>query len=1126
LLAAQPVITEFMAANDGTLADGDLQFSDWIEVYNAGDVGIDLVGWHLTDDAMNMNKWTFPSVNLAPGGFLVVFASGQSVEGYVDAGGRLHTDFRLGAAGEFLALVQPDGSTIASQFAPTFPQQIPDVSYGVAMIGATINDDVKGYFLNPTPGEPNASQTDDIGPLVTSVEHAPAQPQPLEPLIVTAEFEPGQNPIAAASLTYGFMFGRTVTVPMVDDGTGADLAAADGLYTGEIPGGRADLMIRYYITVEDAGGKQTRAPRITDTTGTDQSPRFFGTVVVDPGAESELPVFHWFAEDTAAGHTRAGTRGSVYFAGEFYDNIFIRQRGGATNGNSQKFNFNDDQPFFVNDKLGRVQEINLNAQGSDPSYVRQTLAFEAHRDMGVPSSESFLVRMQANSSFDRVGVFIEQVDEDFLERNGYDPDGALYKFVQRSNLNPAFFDTITGIEKKTRLNEDFSDIQAVVDGLRQRSAVGRRDFIYDNFNVPELLNYLAARSITLDADDVRKNFYMYRDTNGTDEWSIFPWDKDWTFGVLGDGGTHLRHPFFGDEEHAKQNANQWNVLYDVVFETPDLQQSYLRRLRTMMDERLKPAGTPADELVFEPRVDELFAPAAADLGGGPAGALASVKSFFNGRRNDLFVTHSGGGAGIPSAQVGNPQINFGAINADGSEDPGEIVYNPISGNQDEEYISLVNPASTPVDISGWQLTGGVSITFQPGVVIPAGGTLYVSPDVRSFRQRATGPSGGQGLFVQGGYQGHISNFGETIRLVAADGETVASVTTPFVPSDAQQFLRVTEIMYNPAEPSAAEIAAGFTDNDDFEFIELTNIGDAALLNLDGVHFSQGIQFVFPEMFLPSGESVVLVRNLAAFSARYDAAGMNIAGEFRDPIDGSNRLDNGGETLRLDDATGSTILDFQYDDAWYPSTDGDGHSLVIVDATADSGAWGESTSWRASAQVGGSPGEHARNNLPGDANGDGRVDIDDLNLVRNNFGGVGAGVAGDTNGDGVVNIDDLNAVRNNFGAVLAPAQLSAAAVDLLFDQSSLPRASTFHQLRHRPGLRANLTTLSSLAPSAESESRTAQAQNSHVSLRRMPAHQSGKIRSSRGHLPEADSAQSESRGGLIFVDLLDEPPARP
>lgn len=50
---------------------------------------------------------------------------------------------------------------------------------------------------------------------------------------------------------------------------------------------------------------------------------------------------------------------------------------------------------------------------------------------------------------------------------------------------------------------------------------------------------------------------------------------------------------------------------------------------------------------------------------------------------------------------------------------------------------------------------------------------------------------------------------------------------------------------------------------------------------------------------------------------------------------------------------------------------------------------------------------------GDTNGDGRVDLADLNNVRNHFGGTGLG---DANQDGAVNLQDLNAVRNHFGEV--------------------------------------------------------------------------------------------------------------
>jgi len=56
-------------------------------------------------------------------------------------------------------------------------------------------------------------------------------------------------------------------------------------------------------------------------------------------------------------------------------------------------------------------------------------------------------------------------------------------------------------------------------------------------------------------------------------------------------------------------------------------------------------------------------------------------------------------------------------------------------------------------------------------------------------------------------------------------------------------LRVTELMYNPAEPTAGEVAAGFNDNDDFEFIELKNTGDETL-DLTYVSFTDGITFDF------------------------------------------------------------------------------------------------------------------------------------------------------------------------------------------------------------------------------------------------------------------------------------------
>lgn len=126
----QVVISEFMAKNDATLLDGDGNYSDWIELYNSGDAAVNLTGWYLSDDSTDLTQWAFPSKSIAAGEFLVVFASGQETAGYTDAGGYLHTNFKLSASGESVILTNADGVTIEHSFID-YPEQDDDVSYGL-----------------------------------------------------------------------------------------------------------------------------------------------------------------------------------------------------------------------------------------------------------------------------------------------------------------------------------------------------------------------------------------------------------------------------------------------------------------------------------------------------------------------------------------------------------------------------------------------------------------------------------------------------------------------------------------------------------------------------------------------------------------------------------------------------------------------------------------------------------------------------------------------------------------------------------------------------------------------------------------------------------------------------------
>lgn len=78
--AQEIVISEVMSSNSTTLADGQAEYHDWIELYNTTDKVINLAGYALSDDPDNPRKWTFDDVDFPPHSYLLVWASGQDVQ--------------------------------------------------------------------------------------------------------------------------------------------------------------------------------------------------------------------------------------------------------------------------------------------------------------------------------------------------------------------------------------------------------------------------------------------------------------------------------------------------------------------------------------------------------------------------------------------------------------------------------------------------------------------------------------------------------------------------------------------------------------------------------------------------------------------------------------------------------------------------------------------------------------------------------------------------------------------------------------------------------------------------------------------------------------------------------------
>ena len=149
-------------------------------------------------------------------------------------------------------------------------------------------------------------------------------------------------------------------------------------------------------------------------------------------------------------------------------------------------------------------------------------------------------------------------------------------------------------------------------------------------------------------------------------------------------------------------------------------------------------------------------------------------------------------------------------------------------------------------------------------------------------------------------------------------------------------LRLTEIMYNPSGSS-----------DDEEFLEFKNISATETLDLGGLRLDND------RLIIPDGTTLapqafyVLARNATVFASRYGVPHQAVYAA-------DDKLDNAGETLWVEDAQSNRIYTMTYNDAWYPTTDGGGYSLVPVDSNP-TGDPNEPAYWRASSDAWGSPG---------------------------------------------------------------------------------------------------------------------------------------------------------------------------
>lgn len=855
-------------------------------------------------------------------------------------------DGSAGSVGNFLSLLQTGTNTLAIHALNSGSG-----SSDYLIVPKLVSNSAGGavsYLESPTPGQPNSGVA-VLGPSIESVTPNGTAISPGQALTVTANVSQFDRPVDTSSvrLNYRVNYGSRTIFVMNDEGTGSDAVAGDGIYSATIPGAAmtAGSMVRWYVTADDIDGNETRAPRFFDPLN---SAEYYGTVVTDASIDTDLPVLHWFVINTNTVNTDAGSRGSLYYNGEFYDNIQMDIHGQSTRlpefpKKSYDFDANSGEKFLLTPDGERASDFNLLTNFADQTKVRHPLAYEVMRDSGVPAHLAFSVVVHRNGSYYGMFDIVEEGDEEYLERIGLDPNGALYKVD--NPLNHAY----NNVAKRSRNWEDHSDFQEVVNA-NNLSGTSARIWDYDNLDIANLVNYMASQIVVSNLDFGAKNYYMYHDNDGTGLWSPLPWDSDLSFGHQ--WTQSVTPPYFDNTLYTSSWLMPgWNDLFQRMYSEPRIGQMVWRRVVTLSDQYYGTQSTPVQDSWLYQRLEELRLQNADEVvddfnawgansnftSAYPFNVSQAVDQlqnvFINARRN-----HVNNDSRTPSSQVGNPDIGFGDFDA-----------NPISGLQAEEFVELTNSLGTAVDISGWKLSGGISHTFKPGTVVPAGSSLYVVKDIVAFKNRSTGPQGGQQRFIQGNYDGQLGS-NEDVNLIAADGELMAAFTTPDTGlTENQQHLRVVEVNYHPLQ------------NEDAEYIEFLNTSSATTLNLTGVSITDGPSdpYVFPTgTTLNAGERLLVVKDPAIFALTFPNVDPAIVyGGY------NGKLSNSGEKIRVAEAGGEAVFDFTYGDSdpWSIAADGAGGTLQLVDEfNTPLDLMDKFYRWRGSYRQGGTPGEAPSN----------------------------------------------------------------------------------------------------------------------------------------------------------------------
>ena len=882
-------ISEFLAVNGSGEPDKDGDLSDWIEIHNSGADAIDLTGWYLTDDLDRLTKWKIPKGTVSADGYQIIHASGKDVSGLFNP--EIHANFSLSGDGEYLALIETDGVTIAHEFGPEYPNQRRNVSYGMIGDGLEV-----GYFVQPMPGEANGTPSEG---LIDGVKFSVKRGYYDEP--ITLELTSDTPDVLIRYTDNGaepsLFTGKEFSGPITIDKTTTIRARAER--SGYISSG---LKTHTYLFVDDVILQDTMSTKVTEDP-------VYGPLM--RGALLEHPAISLVTPDTDISKTSEDpTSVEMIFpdgSDGFQIDAGVKRVGGhslnAYPKNNMRLYFRseygsekllfpslyEDHPYTdlaaesfdqlnlrsgSHDSLFYLGASSSPQPPSDGQYLRNRWISDMQFIMGHESLRGRWVQVYVN------GIYLGHYQ--ILERNTQDH---FANYLGGKKSDHVAINKGQGIGRS-----DMSAWTAMRDSRNDYEEFQRRVDV-NNYVDYMLLNYYCGNDWDWNPEqNWGAGGPVEPDSGGI---KFIAWDSDIIFrrlddNNLGKGGPHSMFPVLMDNEEFAMLVSdriQKHFFNDGLLTPVNVAKAYnfraeQIRLSIVAETARWQSGRWTRDNQWQSELDRLN------------------DDFFPNRTKEILKQfQSKGWMGVAAAPT----------------------MNQLGG-----YVE-----------------SGFTVSLQKSSIFTRGTVIFTTSDIDP-RQVGGEMSATASEYVSGFPISETTTV--KARIMNSDGWSAlaeARFVVDQTPANADN-LTISKIHYRPTAATEAEVSAGYSSRKDFEFVELLNLGESTIDLLD-VRFNKGIQFRFQEADITSiepGGHLFVVKNPDAFRMRY-GEGLPMVGAF------SGSLSNDGDLLKIVNGADEVLQELRYNDAepWPAGTDGDGRFLVLKNT--EKALLDDAFQWRAS-----------------------------------------------------------------------------------------------------------------------------------------------------------------------------------